>query len=355
MELGHEIIKDSDFRRPVQIGLMALVILLLVLHGTAESLFGIGIMAFMEGGLALYIGFVLYLVLRLPYSHKLAAAFVLPLLAAALAAMFHPQTPSNVFVWTFLFPVLSYALLGRKLGFRVTLACSLLALTAYLSKTSSITEGANPLIISDVVMCMCVIWVVTHLYERFRESSVEAFHLLATTDELTGLQNRRQMKAAFTHLASEADRQQRLLAVVVMDLDYFKKINDHWGHDAGDAVLIHVAKLLLNSIRKSDWVFRIGGEEFCLLIPVVDYSNAMTVAESIRHTIESTPCHYNGEIISLSASIGFAIYPEGSKHFDSLLVHADHCMYRAKQSGRNRVVGFSMQRTDHEGLITSQA
>lgn len=343
MDFEQSVIKALDFRRSVQIGMMATLIALLSWHTTTESLYGLRLMAFLEAALLIYTAIILYLVIHAPYSHKLAAAIVVPMLSVILIAMSHPETPVNVFVWTFAFPVLSYSLLGRKLGFSVTLVCSLLALAAYISKNSNLTEGANPLIISDVVICMSVVWVITHLYERYRESTTQALHLMATTDELTGLQNRRQMHAAFTHLSSETDRQHRLLAVVVMDLDHFKKINDQWGHDAGDAVLVHTAKLLLTSRRKSDWVFRTGGEEFCLLLQVTDYSDAKKVTESIRTLIESTPCHYHEQIIKISSSIGFSIYPDDASDLDELLQRADQCMYVAKENGRNQVVGYREQ------------
>lgn len=327
-----------DFRRPVLIGLIIFVLLFVIWHTVAESQFGLSSMAYLEGGFALYAAVVLVFVLRRAYSRWLAAAFVIPAIIVILAAMFHPLTPANVYVWTLLFPILTYALLGRQLGLVITFIGSILALGAYLSKTADITDGTNLLVMTDVVVCMGIIWVIAHLYERYREKTVEAFHLLATTDELTGLQNRRQMEKAFAHLSKIAERQQQVLGVVVMDLDHFKQINDRWGHDAGDAVLVHVANLLQESLRKSDWAFRIGGEEFCLLLQVEARAGALKVAEAVRKALESTPCYYEGKSIALSASIGVAVYPEEEKTFEKLLQLADQYMYHAKQNGRNRVV-----------------
>jgi diguanylate cyclase (GGDEF)-like protein len=182
-----------------------------------------------------------------------------------------------------------------------------------------------------------------HLYERNRERTTGELQRLATTDQLTGLHNRRQLEKIFTHLAGAADRQKHALAVVVMDLDHFKQINDRWGHHAGDAVLVHVAKLLRDHLRASDWAFRIGGEEFCLLLPMADRDGAASATEALRRRIAEHPCDTDGQIIPLSASIGVSLYPANARAFGELLSLADERMYRAKQQGRNRVVGDDTQ------------
>ncbi|MEN8170190.1 MAG: GGDEF domain-containing protein [Pseudomonadota bacterium] len=329
---------DVDFRRPVLIGLLAFVLAFLGWHSVAEYLYGIRMLAIFEGAFACYSLLLLYFVIKQPYSKWLALALVVPGLSLILLVMFHPDTPKNAFIWIFLVPVLTYSLLGRYLGFLLTLFCSILALISYLSKYGNIVDRINLLIIIDVVICMSIIWVISHLYERYREMSSKALHLLATTDELTGLYNRRQMEKAFKHLSMVADRQQQLLAVVVMDLDHFKKVNDQWGHDAGDAVLVHVAKLLRDGLRQSDWAFRTGGEEFCLLLPVEGYEGAIKAADTVRQSIADTPCHHGELSIPLSASIGIALYPNDGSDYENLLQLGDQHMYRAKEQGRNRII-----------------
>jgi len=338
-------IESMDFRRPVLAGLMMFMLLMLSWHTVAEVRYGLGLMVFLEGGFAVYSAILLYFVWRAPYSRWLAIAFVVPAVAIILTAMFHPDTPNNVFVWTFIFPILTYALLGLRLGFAVTLTGSILALAAYLSKAGDLSQGRDILVLTDVVICMSIIWVIAHMYELYRQRSVEVLQRMATTDELTGLQNRRQMEPAFAHLSQIADRQTQVLAVIVVDLDHFKQINDRWGHDAGDTVLRHAAELLLKNVRKSDWAFRTGGEEFCLLLQVKDAAGAVTVAETIRAAVETAPCLYNHKQIELSASIGVAVYPNESRDFERLLQRADAYMYRAKQAGRNRVVAADSEQT----------
>lgn len=338
-----ESLKNMDFRRSVLAGLMLFTILFLTWHTVAEVRYGFSLMAILEGAFTLYTSVLLYFVWHAPYTKHLSVAFVVPALAIILAAMFHPDTPTNVFVWSFLFPILSYTLLGQRFGFMVTIIGSTLAFMAYISKTGDLSEGHNILILTDVVICMGIIWVITHMYERYRERSVKALRYMATTDELTGMQNRRQIKQAFAHLSQVVSRQGKALAIVVVDLDHFKQINDLWGHDVGDAVLVHTAYVLRENLRKSDWAFRTGGEEFCLLLQVNDNKGALTAAETIRAAIEATPpCIYQDENIKITASIGVAVYPHEGESFERLQKCADGYMYCAKQGGRNRVVGSKM-------------
>lgn len=334
---------SMDFRRPLLIALMVFVTTFVTWHTIAEFIFGIRVLAFLEGAFAVYSVIILYLVIRNPYSIYLALLIVVPGLLLILVAMAHPNTPPNVFIWAFLMPVVTYSLMGLKLGFSLTLGGTVLSLLTYLHKYGGTEERVNFLTLSDGVICVSMIWIVMHLYERYREKSIDALQRLATTDELTGLQNRRQMEKAFMHLSVAADRQHQALAIVVMDLDHFKQINDRWGHEAGDAVLVHVAELLRNNLRRSDWAFRTGGEEFCLLLPVVGPEGAIKAAETVLIKIANEPVQYGDFTIPLTASIGVAVYPEEGISFDKLLQRADEYMYCAKQKGRNRVVGAEIK------------
>lgn len=334
---------DTDFRRPALVALMFFAIAFLAWHTVAEFLFGITLLAVIQLVLVLYFAVLLYFVRRHPYSKGLALSFLMPVILLILLAMAHPDTPPNVFIWVLLIPVFAYSLLGRLLGFVISATGTLLALLAYLFHYANTPEGIHPLVLSNVVICLSAIWAAMHLYERNREKTTGELRRMATTDELTGLHNRRQLEKIFTRLASAADRQHGVLAVIVMDLDHFKQVNDRWGHYAGDKVLVHVARLLRNHLRGSDWAFRTGGEEFCLLLPMAHRDGAVTAAEMLRRQIAAQSCDFEGETISLSASIGIAMYPENGLAFDRLLSLADERMYRAKQQGRNRVVGDDME------------
>lgn len=342
MEAENPLGVDTDFRRPALVALMIFAIAFLAWHTVAEFLFGITLLAVMQLALGLYFAVLLYYVRRHPYSKGLALSFLIPLLSLILLAMAHPDTPPNVFIWVFLMPVFAYSLLGRKLGFVISSTGTLSALLAYLFHYAKTPEGIHPLVLTNVLICLSSIWVAMHLYERNREKTTDELRRMATTDELTGLHNRRQLEKIFDRLASAADRQHDVLAVIVMDLDHFKQINDRFGHHAGDKVLVHVAMLLRNHLRGSDWAFRTGGEEFCLLLPMANRDGAVTAAEMLRCQIEAQPCDFEGRTIALTASIGIAMYPEDGLAFETLLSLADERMYRAKQHGRNRVIGDDM-------------
>ena len=117
-----------------------------------------------------------------------------------------------------------------------------------------------------------------------------------------------------------------------MDLDFFKKVNDRYGHEAGDTVLIHLAKTVKNQVRATDYVIRWGGEEFLVLMPGCPVEQAVRIAEKIRETIQDS----DSGVCNITVSIGVAEYAGGDYH--QLIKDADGAMYKAKSNGRNRVV-----------------
>ncbi|WP_342115225.1 sensor domain-containing diguanylate cyclase [Pseudoduganella sp. OTU4001] len=163
---------------------------------------------------------------------------------------------------------------------------------------------------------------------------------LATTDFLTGLPNRREFMA---RLEDEQARLQRDVggraAVLMLDIDHFKDINDAHGHDWGDAVLRHLAGLMRDSQRKIDMLGRVGGEEFAILLPGADLEAARAFAERLRQRIADTPLKHNGSSIAVTVSVGIASMAAADRSGDAALVRADHALYRAKRGGRNRVEG----------------
>ncbi|NVE01572.1 CHASE domain-containing protein [Massilia sp. BJB1822] len=162
--------------------------------------------------------------------------------------------------------------------------------------------------------------------------------LLATTDFLTGLPNRREFMA---RLDDEQARLQRDVgertAVVMLDLDHFKRINDEHGHAAGDAVLRHLATLMRDSQRKIDMLGRVGGEEFAVLLPGADLAAASSYAERLRQRIASTPLLLGEQEFTVTVSVGIAAMDALDASGDAALIRADKALYRAKRGGRNRV------------------
>ncbi|WP_295999760.1 CHASE domain-containing protein [Rugamonas sp.] len=162
--------------------------------------------------------------------------------------------------------------------------------------------------------------------------------VLATTDFLTGLPNRR----AFTaRLDDEQARLQRdvggCAAVLMLDLDHFKRINDEYGHPTGDAVLRHVAALMRDSQRKIDTLGRVGGEEFAVLLPGTAIDAAALFADRLRQRIAATPLLLDGRSYTVTVSIGIAAMCGADTDADAALIRADQALYRAKRGGRDRV------------------
>ncbi len=162
---------------------------------------------------------------------------------------------------------------------------------------------------------------------------------LAVRDGLTGLYNRR----AFSELlaagiANEDRRPGGSLGLVILDLDHFKKLNDTYGHPAGDAALRSLARLLDQHLRKGDQAARYGGEEFVVILPGSDAERSTGAAERLRAALEKHRFVFEGARIPLSASLGVAIWPGDGREPEALLAAADRALYAAKQAGRNRVV-----------------
>lgn len=161
--------------------------------------------------------------------------------------------------------------------------------------------------------------------------------LEAGSDTLTQLLNRRFLPTVLRRSIDLADSHGHQFAAVAIDMDHFKKVNDNWGHEVGDRVLKHVASLLAQSVRSSDYVFRLGGEEFLVVLVGVGPEQGRRIAEGLLERIRERPFILNdGTPLPLSASMGVAGY-DGHPDYERLLDRADQAMYAAKHAGRDRV------------------
>jgi diguanylate cyclase (GGDEF)-like protein len=167
-------------------------------------------------------------------------------------------------------------------------------------------------------------------------------HALATRDELTGLPNRRAFGERLLLIEKRARRLQRTVSVLMMDLDEFKSINDSQGHPAGDAALKHIAAVVRQNLREVDFLARIGGDEFCILMPDSDQAFATAIANRITEAVANSPLHWRDEKIALAASIGLNHWDpsSGSRLVDSLSP-ADDALMRNKR-GRAGIKGVRL-------------
>ncbi len=165
----------------------------------------------------------------------------------------------------------------------------------------------------------------------------EQLYELATTDDMTKLFNRRHFLELAQRGLNQLQRIKSMGAVLMIDIDHFKKINDNYGHAAGDRVLIEVANILKDNLRNYDVVGRVGGEEFAMLLPNSDIDTATQIAERIREKIADSSTPFQQVSIKLTISIGLTAIQENESSIDDIINRADKALYQAKSSGRNTV------------------
>jgi len=159
----------------------------------------------------------------------------------------------------------------------------------------------------------------------------------ARTDQLTGLYNRRHFDEQLARIVADSLAHGSPASLIVADVDHFKRVNDTYGHEAGDAVLKSVARVFLDCLRAEDVCARYGGEEIAILLPETSVERAQEVAERVRKAIAGKPVRHGDRTITVTASFGVAGYPESTALRDALFPAADRALYEAKGAGRNQV------------------
>ncbi|MFY9226788.1 MAG: GGDEF domain-containing protein [Blastocatellia bacterium] len=173
--------------------------------------------------------------------------------------------------------------------------------------------------------------------DRLDVSYHDKLYQQATRDPLTGLSNRNYFRNELKKFVSLSARYNRALSIIMLDIDFFKKINDTYGHDVGDNVLKNVAEILMRHVRTHDVAARFGGEEFVMLLPETSLGGAVVVAERIRTAVENVDFNSAGCRHNVTISIGVAEYLGDGTDVEEVIKKADEALYKAKSSGRNRV------------------
>ncbi|WP_303850122.1 diguanylate cyclase [Seleniivibrio woodruffii] len=177
------------------------------------------------------------------------------------------------------------------------------------------------------------------LEEKNRElqGAYETIEKLALTDSLTGLANRRSIMNQLAVEVSRCDRNGGFFSLIMCDIDFFKRVNDTYGHDTGDYVLRNVADVMRANLRQQDIVSRWGGEEFLIMLPLTELEKAVSVAEKLREAIKSTEMSFAGENFRVTMTFGVSGYDKGMG-IEHSIKKADDALYTGKQTGRNKVV-----------------
>ncbi|MGI9428279.1 MAG: diguanylate cyclase [Bythopirellula sp.] len=278
-------------------------------------------------------------------EHRLLEPFLIALVfgISALMGVYSVDTP--VLLHLFYVPVvLTGSLQGRDRARVMALLCILSSLIIFVPNLNADTPGGVPMMTLAVFLLwgatlVCIGMMVGSLSDGWRTAMsklTETHKKDVLTDSLTGISNRRAYEFELTRRLADWNRNQTSVSLILIDIDYFKKFNDRYGHQAGDAVLRAVADVLLQTSRETDLVARYGGEEFALVLSDTNIEQAKEVAERIRSLIESARFPFNGLILRVTVSAGFAQIRDGEDS-TAFVQRADAALYSSKEAGRNCV------------------
>ncbi len=233
------------------------------------------------------------------------------------------------------FPVIVYPLLGLKKGtYLYFIFGSLIWLTTlYGTQYWSLQDPYMHLL--NTSLTLLAGGVVLYNAERFVKELIESFHKTSITDPLTGLWNRKMSDEMLERVDDESRRYKKNYSVILLDIDFFKKINDTYGHQAGDKVLVEFSKIVEQNTRKSDMVFRWGGEEFLVILPNTSLNGAAITAEKIINKVRNHKYPDLEEGMTVSAGVA-----ENTNHMekDRFFKRVDEALYQAKDEGRDRYI-----------------
>ena len=294
--------------------------------------------------------------LTFSYFHQFSKAkiwfFCVLMLHLVVCTNIYVTKDSGFHLYFFLVPTGAFLLFEHK---EVKPKVILSAIATLLFFYCENTMNTNPLILlsdkdnhllyqSVILVNMVEVIVVMTLFSNQIEKNELKLTVQAKTDALTGVANRHYFFEKGNQLLRQSQQSNRTLCVTLLDLDHFKKINDSYGHKAGDVCLIQIANLIENNIREQDFFARIGGEEFVIILPDTTAQEANNLIERLRILIEEYPINVSdSNSIYCTASIGLACLEDNQQSLKDLLVLSDHALYQAKNNGRNRIILFDKQ------------
>ncbi|WP_154222235.1 GGDEF domain-containing protein [Marinicella rhabdoformis] len=303
-----------------------------------RGLFLLASLELVAGGISLWLFFQVYRKLPLAKFRQLTMTYVLIFYALMLFALTRSNVSSNIYIWVQVIPLISYLLLGLKRGFLMTLFFLTLFVLSFLVFIDLPVELKEAASVANIVFGTLLTWGLSHAYEKATVDSQAKLKKMASTDHLTGLNNRSLLQTYFEAAQSQTQFKYKQLAVVVLDLDHFKVINDTHGHDIGDLILKNFSKVINDCVNHPNHAFRIGGEEFCLICANTSLEQASILAESIRTQVSAQKIEVDGEALTYSVSCGVSVSDDKHISFKALHAEADRRLYMAKSSGRNLVI-----------------
>ncbi len=226
----------------------------------------------------------------------------------------------------------------RSVFFSVMIFLGLLILYLYVSTFVMNHFNLWVWIAAPVLMSVFMFIISFIIKYLIKSRDFEYTYKLATTDGLTELYNHRYFQETMTKKIQNCSKNNTKFSLIMIDIDFFKKFNDKYGHQAGDAVLKHVAKTLKSNVRADDYVCRYGGEEMTVILNSSDKSEAVKIAKSLCKVISSKEFELSPDLsVNITISLGVSTYPDNGKTSAELIEYADKCLYMAKENGRNQV------------------
>ncbi len=240
----------------------------------------------------------------------------------------------STLLWVGIFPVFSFYLLGKKQGLISHILFSVTMVALVFFGFHTIPDIITPRTYVNLISYLTVSGMLIYFYEYTKSETVALLNRSSYIDQLTQLGNRKMFDEVLSKEIAQAKRHKSPLSIIMVDIDFFKKINDNYGHLIGDSVLVEFAQLLKNNIRLSDSISRWGGEEFIILLPNHTKVEADVLANKLNKTVEAF--NFN-KIKGFTASFGVTELLNGDT-IETFLSRTDAALYQAKNNGRNQVV-----------------
>ncbi|WP_373028410.1 GGDEF domain-containing protein [Sulfurovum sp.] len=282
------------------------------------------------------------------YDLTAHALLIISLLTFTSALIFVPQDEFRM-IWFYLLIYVAYMIHDRKSGIFYTLASIIIILTVNFFIELQLSYVAINSSIFGLLIGSFLSYTYTNKitnYENSLKQQNTSLSVLASTDYLTGIMNKRMFNDISEHYFQTAQKNHFHLTLLLLDLDHFKKVNDTYGHQAGDQLLKRFVKKLVRILNKSDIFARIGGEEFAILLSQINSNDAYILAEKIRKEIENDFITYEGQDIFVTTSIGISENKETDTEFKNIFSRADIALYQAKNEGRNKTCYIEFSNDD---------
>lgn len=332
-----DITQCPDYRRFIYIGSLIGSLFLMVFFIINLTVFNLYYDSIIDGIGAL----ILFLIHRAegksPVKPLVVLLGVIVVTISISIGVFSNNATDGVTIWLSILPFICFLFLGKRLGIIASLAISLFFLmTLSYCLIMHPDKGFNLIGLTSTAGALLCSTVIAWAYTDNRSKMINLLTQQATTDALTLLLNRRGLMTSFNLFIALYKRKKQNLCVMILDLDNFKLVNDNFGHDIGDNVIISCANTLKTQLRETDTIARLGGEEFIMLLSHTTIEEAESLAYRIKDTIEkSIFSHINHSDFQVTASIGITCATEHKTSFESLYKAADEALYEAKKNGRN--------------------